>query len=161
MVFQRLCSFAIAFAALCAALLGVGTAVNISLRYAKRSDGWHCSKGRREGVIWCKLLRFGSSFYHLIFIDASDHLTSNVDAFRKATVRHVLREVSLGPLVILRPALLSCPRCARCSSANDRQPKRAREPSGDSPGRVVVAFGPSAVGGRFTTFEQQLGARAS
>ena len=50
---------------------------------------------------------------------------------------------------------------ARSSSTNDRQPKRAREPSGDSPGRVVVAFGPSAVGGRFTTFEQQLGARAS
>ena len=78
---------------------------------AKRSDGWHCSKGRREGVIWCKLLRFGSSFWHPIFIDSpSDQMTSNVDANRKATVRHVLWGVSLGPLVILRPALLLCPR---------------------------------------------------
>ena len=164
MVFQR-CAISLSLLLrLCAALLCNGSAGSSIYRCDKcEAQRWMArpklSQRRRNR---CKLLRFGSSFWYLIFIDGpAPQMTSNLDVFRKATVRRVLREVSLGPLVILRPALLLCPRCARCSGTNDRQAKRTRELSGDSPGRVVVAFGPSAAGGRFTTFEQQLGAHAS
>ena len=108
----------------------------------------------------CKLLHLGSSFWHPIVVDATPQMTSNVDAFRKATVRHVLREVPLGPLVILRPALLLCPG-PRGAPVQRRRPKHANR---SHPGTLLDASwwrsGRLRRAGRFTTFEQQLGARA-
>ena len=83
----------------------------------------------------CKLLHLGSSFWHPIVVDATPQMTSNVDAFRKATVRHVLREVPLGPLVILRPALLLCPG-PRGAPVQRRRPKHANR---SHPGTLLDA----------------------